>query len=92
MSDPSHVEALGNKAMLEKHINIRASDYRFSDKKKYYEGFVNDKSIEKVGTDNQELLDLARTHEDFTEDDITRRTDEIIDSFVGYLGDVGLLK
>lgn len=92
LSDPSEIEALGNKAMLEKHVNIRASDYRFGDKKKYYEGFVNDRGVEKVGTDNQELLDLARTHEDFTEGDITNRTDKIIDSFVDYLGDVGLLK
>lgn len=92
LSDPSEIEALGNKAMLEKHVNIRASDYRFGDKKKYYEGFVNDKGVEKVGTDNQELLDLARTHEDFTEGDITNRTDKIIGSFVDYLGDVGLLK
>lgn len=92
LSDPSEIEALGNKAMLEKHVNIRASDYRFGDKKKYYEGFVNDRGVEKVGTDNQELLDLARTHEDFTEGDITNRTDKIIGSFVDYLGDVGLLK
>ena len=92
LSDPSNIEALGNKAMLEKHVNIRASDYRFIDKKKYYGGFVNDKGIEKAGTDNQELLELARTHEDFTEADITKRTDEIIGSFVDYLGDLDLLK
>lgn len=53
---------------------------------------MNDKGIEKVGTGNQELLELARAHEDFTEDDITNRTGEIIGSFVDYLGDVGLLK
>ena len=92
LRDPSNIKALGNKAMLEKHVNIRASDYRFSDKKKYYEGFVNDKGVEKVGTDNQELLELARTREDFTEGDITERTDEIISSFVDYLGELGLLK
>lgn len=92
LSDPSNIEALGNKAMLEKRVNIRASDYRFSDKKKYYEGFVNDKGIEKVGTDNEELLKLARTRKDFTEGDITKRTDEIIDSFVDYLGELDLLK
>lgn len=92
LSDPSKNEALGNKAMLEKHVNIRASDYRFSDKKKYYEGFVNDKGVEKVGTDNQELLELVHTREDFTERDITNRTNEIIGSFVDYLGELGLLK
>ena len=92
LSDPSKIEALGNKAMLEKHVNIRASDYRFNDKKKYYEGFVNDKGVEKVGTNNEELLELARTREDFTEGDITNRTDEIIGSFVDYLGALDLLK
>lgn len=39
LSNPRHVEALGNKALLEKRINIRASDYRFSDKVKYYNMF-----------------------------------------------------
>ena len=59
---------------------------------KYYEGFVKEKGIEKVGTDNEELLELARTREDFTEGDITKRTDEIISSFVDYLGELGLLR
>lgn len=53
---------------------------------------MNDKGIEKVGTDNEELLELARTRKDFTEGDITKRTDEIIDSFVDYLGELDLLK
>ena len=35
-----NLEALGNKSMLEKRINIRASDYRFEDKKKYYRGYT----------------------------------------------------
>ncbi len=34
LSNPSNLNALGNKALLEKRINIRASDYRFVDKKK----------------------------------------------------------
>ena len=41
LTNPRNVEALGNKALLEKRINIRASDYRFDDKKKYYVGFEN---------------------------------------------------
>ena len=44
------VESLGNKALLEKRINIRASDYRFDDKKKYYRGFITAKGKkEKTG-------------------------------------------
>ena len=39
LTNPKNVESLGNKALLEKRINIRASDYRFSDKMKYYQGF-----------------------------------------------------
>ena len=53
--DPNNVESLGNKALLEKRINIRASDYRFDDKKKYYEGFTNTKGQAKEGTGIIEL-------------------------------------
>jgi len=42
LTDKKSLESLGNKALLEKSINIRASDYRFADKKKYYIGFTND--------------------------------------------------
>lgn len=86
-----NLEALGNKAMLEKSINIRAADFRFEDKKKYYLGYRNDKGQLRPGTKVQELAELARTRDDFTETDIEARTAEIIDSFVGYLGEVGLL-
>ena len=36
LTNPNNMESLGNKSILEKKINIRASDYRFSDKIKYY--------------------------------------------------------
>lgn len=42
------MESLGNKSILEKKINIRASDYRFSDKIKYYQGFTTNKGKKKV--------------------------------------------
>ena len=32
LTNPANVESLGNKVLLEKRINIRASDYRFCDK------------------------------------------------------------
>lgn len=41
LEDIKNLEAIGNKALLEKRINIRAADYRFGDKVKYYEGFIN---------------------------------------------------
>ena len=46
LADRSNLEALGNKAMLEKRVNIRAADYQLADKRKYYEGYTNDKGAE----------------------------------------------
>ena len=40
LSNGRNLEALGNKALLEKRINIRASDYRFCDKKKILQGRI----------------------------------------------------
>ena len=88
----SNLEALGNKAMLEKNVNIRAADYRFEDKKSYYRGFKTEKGQLRPGTKIRELVELAETHEDFTEQDIEVRTASIIDAFVDYLGKVNLLK
>ena len=87
----ANLEALGNKAMLEKGVNIRAADYRFEDKRKYYLGFRDGRGQEKAGTRIHELVDMARTYDDFTEADIEARTERIIGSFVDYLGEVGLL-
>jgi len=50
LSDNKSLEMLGNKSLLEKRINISASDYRFSDKVKYYKGFVNSRNQTKDGT------------------------------------------
>ena len=86
------VKDLGNKALLEKRINIRASDYRFTDKKKYYEGFTNSKGQVKEGTGVVELLDLTATSADFTEKDIIDRYKKMIDCFINYLQKNGLLK
>lgn len=55
LSDPKEIESLGNKAILERRINIRASDYRFVDKKKYYDGYENSYGVSKDGTINHEL-------------------------------------
>lgn len=43
LKNQANLEALGNKAILEKRINIRASDYRFEDKKKHYLGYRTSK-------------------------------------------------
>ena len=82
---PTQLEMLGNKAMLEKRINIRASDYRFSDKKQYYLG-----AGRRAGTVNRELVQMCGWN-DFSESDIERRNSEIVGEFLGYLDSNGLL-
>ena len=87
-----NLESLGNKAILEKRINIRASDYRFEDKKKYYQGFTMTNGKGKEGTTNVELNKLATTALDFVETDIIARHDRIVDTFMNYLEESGLVK
>ena len=91
LSDVRNLEALGNKALLEKRINIRAADYRFADKIKYYQGFTNSRNQQKEGTQNHELI-LLSTADDFTEADIVRRTEDIMSAFVAFLKDNDLTK
>lgn len=91
LKERGSLESLGNKALLEKTINIRASDYKFNDKKKYYLGFVNDKGKSKPGTQVVELQNLANKNVDFDESDIISRKKDIIDSFVKYLTDNDLI-
>lgn len=87
-----NLEALGNKSLLEKKINIRASDYKFSDKKKYYIGFTNSRNQKKDGTKIKELIFLANNNSDFTEANIEKRTNEIINGFIGFLKENNLLR
>ena len=91
LSDVRNLEALGNKALLEKRINIRAADYRFADKIKYYQGFTNSRNQHKEGTQNHELI-LLSAADDFTEADIVRRTEDIMSAFVAFLKDNDLTK
>lgn len=90
LTSTKNIEALGNKTLLEKNINIRASDYRIKDKKKYYLGYTNSKGQEKKGTKIQELLTLASEKNDYLENDIIERTEYIINSFLDYLTQNGL--
>ena len=91
LADASNLESLGNKALLEKRINIRAAEYRFEDKKKYYTGFTTDRGKVKEATKNQELLDMAAQRSDFTERDIIDREDKIFEGFIEYLEKSDLL-
>lgn len=91
LTDGRNLEALGNKALLEKRINIRAAEYRFADKKKYYLGFTNSRNQKKEGTKVYELISLANTENDFTEKDIVARSSKIMDAFVAFLSNNDLL-
>lgn len=88
------MELLGNKSILEKRINIRASDYRFEDKKKYYRGYINKRNEPKPGTIVKELENYANDSlkTDFNETDIKNRTSEILDSFIEYIRTEKLFK
>ena len=91
LSDRRNLESLGNKALLEKRVNIRAADYKFADKKKFYTGFTDGNGKERAGTEVAELRRLAAERGDFTETNIEERTDEIIATFVGFLDSCGLI-
>jgi uncharacterized protein with ParB-like and HNH nuclease domain len=92
LKNSKNLESLGNKALLEKRINIRASDYRFSDKIKYYQGYTTNKGKQKTGTQIRELVKLSESNTDFTEEDIEDRNRQIIDSFISFLNENNLIK
>ena len=92
LSDPKKIESLGNKAILEKRINIRASDYRFIDKKKYYDGYENSYGVSKEGTINHELRSMSAEMMDFTETNIDARKEKILESFYKYIENNGLMR
>jgi uncharacterized protein with ParB-like and HNH nuclease domain len=92
LKNNKNLESLGNKALLEKRINIRAADYKFSDKIKYYQGFTNSKSQQKQGTIIKELVKLAENNTDFTEENIEERNRQIIDNFISFLSKNNLIK
>lgn len=87
-----NLESLGNKTLLEDKINIRASDYKFNDKIKYYRGFTNDKGQEKKGTIISDLKNISNQYSDFIEIDIENRNKEIIDKFIAFVEKNDLLK
>ena len=84
LSNDEVLEMLGNKSVLERRVNIRASDYRFADKIKYYNGEFKSTG-ERIGTKIHELRMLSQTLTDFTETDIRERTSRMLDKFISYL-------
>ena len=88
-----NLELLGNKSLLEKRINIRAAEYKFDDKKKYYIGFTTDRGIRKDGTQIAELVELANENNlNFNEADLLERNNRIIEKFIESLKENNLTK
>lgn len=79
--DISTLESLGNKSLLEKSVNIRASDYRFEDKRKHY-------------LNETKFLELnALGHQtSFDTDDIVKRYDLIKRTFIRELMQTNLIR
>ncbi len=91
LSNNRQIDLLGNKSLLEKRINIRASDYRFEDKIKYYQGFVNSRGQRMGGTENLELKNIGYDYKKFGEKEIIERTNLFIDDFMNLLDKNGLI-
>lgn len=91
LQNAKNIELIGNKILLENHVNIRAADYRFKDKKVYYHGYVTNDGVQKDGTGIEEFQ-ILMTKEDFNEKDIIDRTIEIRDSFINYLEKIDLIE
>jgi len=83
------LESLGNKILLEESINIRASDYRFEDKKKIYSG----EQRRGKNKDTSKIFEISKIveHDKFNEDQITSRTKVILDKFFDFLRSEGLI-
>lgn len=89
LKNSSTIELLGNKILLEGDINVRASDYRFEDKKKIYSGEQRrgkNKNASKVYEIHQ-ILKL----EAFGEPQINQRNNEILDRFFKFLHEQDLI-
>jgi uncharacterized protein with ParB-like and HNH nuclease domain len=85
----SNLDSLGNKVLLESSINIKASDYRFKDKKKIYSGEQrrgNNKDPSKI-SEIEELVGYGA----FDEEQIINRNKKILDKFFEFLQDEYLI-
>lgn len=91
LSNNRQIDLLGNKSLLEKIINIRASDYRFEDKIKYYQGFYNSRGQRIGGTENLKLKNISNVYKKFGEKEIVDRTNLFIDEFMNLLDKNGLI-
>lgn len=83
LQNKSNLESLGNKVLLERSINIKASDYHFEDKRKIYSGEVR-RGKNKDGSKIAEILNLS-DYTEFGEQQIIDRNKAILDKFFDFL-------
>ena len=79
----SNLDLLGNKVLLEGSINIKASDYRFEDKKKIYSGEQR-RGKNKDASKIAEISNLTN-YKKFDEKQIIERNTTILDKFFEFL-------
>ena len=84
-SDKNSVNLIGNLALLEHGKNITAASYRFTDKRKVYLGYERNGKFQR-GTLNRELQQLAQTHSNFGEIDITKRNTQMTEEILAFVG------
>jgi hypothetical protein len=85
----NNLDSLGNKILLESSINIKASDYRFEDKKKIYSGAQrrgNYKDPSKVSE-----IAVLISYPEFEEKQVIERNNKILDRFFEFLQVEGLI-
>lgn len=90
LSNGKLLDSLGNKVLLEQSINIKASDYHFADKKKFYMGEMR-RGADKKPSEIIELHQIVQLP-DFTEQTIIERNRRIINRFIAYLANEHLLQ
>ena len=83
LKSESNLDSLGNKILLEASINIKASDYRFDDKKKIYGGEQR-RGKNKDASKIAEIADLI-CYPEFEEKQLMDRSTAILDKFFDFL-------
>ena len=85
----NNLDSLGNKVLLESSINIKASDYRFEDKKKIYSGAQRRGSYK----DPSKVSEIAVliSYPEFEEKQVIERNNKILDRFFEFLQIEGLI-
>lgn len=90
LSNNKLLDSLGNKILLEQSINIKASDYHFTDKKKFYMGKMQ-RGANRQPSEIAEIREVVKLP-DFTKQTIIERNRRIANRFIAYLANEHLLK